>query len=83
VIDRGGIVRWAATFPDAVNPGADGLLSALEALRPAPAASGELESDNRTGTDPTTCPCGCGLSTAQVGKYRQLTSRFRGRLTGS
>jgi hypothetical protein len=25
-------VRWSATFPDAVNPGADGVLSALDGL---------------------------------------------------
>jgi peroxiredoxin len=29
---EGGLVRWSATFPDALNPGADGVLSALEAL---------------------------------------------------
>ena len=37
VIDPEGVVRWSATFPDMLNPGADGVLSALEALRPAPA----------------------------------------------
>jgi peroxiredoxin len=30
VIDGSGIVRWSAAFPDAVNPGVDGVLSALE-----------------------------------------------------
>jgi peroxiredoxin len=34
VIDGVGLVRWSAAFPDAVNPGADGILSALEDLRP-------------------------------------------------
>jgi peroxiredoxin len=37
VIDPEGVVRWSATFPDMLNPGADGVLSALEALRPASA----------------------------------------------
>ncbi|HEU0236166.1 MAG TPA: peroxiredoxin family protein [Candidatus Limnocylindrales bacterium] len=33
VVDHAGVVRWSATFPDAVDPGVDGVLSALEALR--------------------------------------------------
>jgi peroxiredoxin len=33
VIDEEGFVRWSAAFPDAVNPGVDGILSALEDLR--------------------------------------------------
>jgi peroxiredoxin len=38
VIDPAGVVRWSATFPDAVNPGVDGVLSVLEALaEPLPA----------------------------------------------
>ena len=32
VVDAGGCVRWSATFPDGLNPGTDGLLSALEGL---------------------------------------------------
>jgi len=32
VIDRGGIIRWSYCSPVAVNPGADGILEALEAL---------------------------------------------------
>ena len=32
VIDPGGIIRWSEVSPDAVNPGADGILAALEAL---------------------------------------------------
>jgi peroxiredoxin len=32
VIDRDGIVRWSYCSPVAVNPGADGILEALEAL---------------------------------------------------
>ncbi len=35
VIDPEGLVCWSATFPDMLNRGADGMLSALEALRPA------------------------------------------------
>lgn len=33
VIDRKGIIRWSMLSPDGVNPGADGILSALENLR--------------------------------------------------
>lgn len=32
VIDGGGIVRWSAVFPDALNPGIDGILTALESI---------------------------------------------------
>lgn len=32
VIDRNGVVAWCATFSDEVNPGVDGVLSALEAI---------------------------------------------------
>jgi peroxiredoxin len=38
VIDPEGFVRWSEAYPDALNPGADGVLSALEALRGAAAA---------------------------------------------
>jgi hypothetical protein len=31
-----GVVRWSATFPDRLNPGADWVLLAREALRSAP-----------------------------------------------
>jgi peroxiredoxin len=34
VIDRQGIVRWSYVSPIGVNPGADGILRALEALAP-------------------------------------------------
>jgi peroxiredoxin len=64
VIDRAGLIHWSATFPDAVNPGADGVLSALEELRPEPAEL--MHSVN--GVDATRCPCGCGLSIALVGQ---------------
>jgi peroxiredoxin len=32
VLDREGVVRWSVVAPPAVNPGADGILRALEAL---------------------------------------------------
>jgi peroxiredoxin len=32
VIDPMGVVAWSATYPDEVNPGVDGVLSALEAI---------------------------------------------------
>ena len=32
VIDPAGLVRWSGTFPDALNPGVDAVLKALEAL---------------------------------------------------
>ncbi|MFL5403678.1 MAG: redoxin domain-containing protein [Gemmatimonadales bacterium] len=38
VLDRDGIVRWSYLSPVNVNPGADGILQALEAL-PSPAAN--------------------------------------------
>ncbi len=65
VIDPDGIVRWRATFPDAVNPGVDGVLSALERLR----VDGGSQPHSRNGTDGDSCPCGCGLSAALVGQY--------------
>lgn len=34
VIDRDGIIRWSYVSPVGVNPGADGILEALEALTP-------------------------------------------------
>jgi len=37
VLDTGGVIRWSYVSPVGVNPGADGILSALEAL---PAATG-------------------------------------------
>ena len=66
VIDGEGIVRWSATFPDALNPGADGVLSALEALRPAAGSGAEVSPVGRDGGVGATCACGCGLSAAQV-----------------
>jgi peroxiredoxin len=39
VIDSKGIIQWSMLSPDGVNPGADGILSALEKLRPSVRAS--------------------------------------------
>jgi len=38
VLDREGIIRWSYLSPVGVNPGADGILEALEALQPSAAA---------------------------------------------
>lgn len=38
VIDRDGVIRWSFCSPVGVNPGADGILRALEALKPTAAA---------------------------------------------
>ncbi len=34
VIDADGIIRWSYVSPVGVNPGADGILRALESLQP-------------------------------------------------
>jgi peroxiredoxin len=34
VLDASGVIRWTQLSPDGVNPGADGILKALEALTP-------------------------------------------------
>src|SRR5260370_5541088 len=34
VLDAGGVIRWSYCSPVGVNPGADGILRALEALQP-------------------------------------------------
>jgi peroxiredoxin len=46
VIDKDGIIRWSFCSPVAVNPGADGILSALEsfATRSAPATTESVHS---------------------------------------
>ena len=67
VIDRDGIVRWWATFPDAVNPGVDGVLSALEQLR----IDSASQLHSRNDRDDDSCPCGCGLSAALVGQQER------------
>ena len=38
VLDGDGVVRWSYVSPVGVNPGADGILTALDALHPAAAA---------------------------------------------
>ena len=40
VLDTGGVIRWSYVSPVGVNPGADGILSALEAL-PAPTGASQ------------------------------------------
>jgi peroxiredoxin len=47
VIDKDGIIRWSFCSPIAVNPGADGILSALESIatRSAPAKTESVRSD--------------------------------------
>jgi peroxiredoxin len=40
VIDRDGVIRWSYVSPVEVNPGADGILSALEQLLSQPAHAG-------------------------------------------
>jgi len=39
VIDGAGVIRWSYLSPMGVNPGADGILNALEAIKTAPPAS--------------------------------------------
>jgi len=34
VVDSDGVIRWSYRSPVGVNPGADGILRALEALKP-------------------------------------------------
>jgi peroxiredoxin len=40
VIDRDGVIRWSYVSPAEVNPGADGILEALETLAHPEAAAG-------------------------------------------
>ena len=40
VVDGEGTIRWSYLSPDAVNPGADGILEALEGLQAQPAGKG-------------------------------------------
>ena len=58
VIDAAGIIRWSYLSPIGVNPGADGILAALERLTPeqrgakgAPASSGSRASDASPSAD--------------------------------
>jgi len=66
VLDRNGIVRWRETVPEAINPGIDGVLSALEQLRVTPVS----QAARCSGHGPGLCGCGCGLSAALVGSSR-------------
>jgi peroxiredoxin len=78
VIDAEGFVRWSGTYPDAVDPGVDGVLSALEALRSTGPAIDETTTPGRYRIDhAAVCACGCGLSAALTGKYAQSTSSSR------
>ena len=52
VVDAAGTVVWSATFPDALDPGVDGILTALEELA---ATSGRGGSRELAGADPTKC----------------------------
>lgn len=40
LIDKDGVIRWSYLSPFGVNPGADGILEALDKLEPNPAGSG-------------------------------------------
>src|SRR5918912_948898 len=61
VLDEHGVILWSQTFPAAINPGVDSILTALEALD-APQAS----SDGAPGSHPqldssrALCPCPTG-----------------------
>jgi peroxiredoxin len=47
VLDEHGVIRWSQTFPAAINPGVDGILTALEAL-----GAPEAGSDGAPGSHP-------------------------------
>ena len=47
VLDEDGVVRWSYVSPLAVNPGADGILDALESLDALATASSSSSSGNR------------------------------------
>jgi peroxiredoxin len=47
VLDEEGVVRWSYVSPIAVNPGADGILDALESLDALATASSSSSSGNR------------------------------------
>jgi peroxiredoxin len=47
VLDEDGVVRWSYVSPIAVNPGADGILDALESLDALATASSSSSSGNR------------------------------------
>jgi hypothetical protein len=47
VIDEDGVIFWSYCSPIAVNPGADGMLEALENLKEKRQSHGELEDSRR------------------------------------
>jgi hypothetical protein len=47
VIDEKGVIFWSYCSPVAVNPGADGILEALENLKEKRQSHGELEGSRR------------------------------------
>jgi peroxiredoxin len=49
VIDKGGVVFWSYRSPIAVNPGADGILDALERLSHQEGSHGNAESPSHAG----------------------------------
>lgn len=58
VIGPDGVVRWTTVVPDIVDPGADGILAALEGLG---RASRDMASPLAHGVAGDACRCGCGL----------------------
>jgi peroxiredoxin len=58
VIDADGIIRWSYRSPIGVNPGADGIVTALESLgaRPATAEAGTSAGRKRSDTAPEVRP---------------------------
>src|SRR5690349_20423330 len=57
VIDASGVIRWSYLSPMGVNPGADGILAALERLTPeqrGASASASASSGSRAGAASTT-----------------------------
>jgi peroxiredoxin len=55
VLDAAGIVRWSYLSPMKVNPGADGILAALEALTPEQRGQRQ-DADSRSATAATSAP---------------------------
>ena len=51
VIDAGGVIRWSYLSPMGVNPGADGILAALERLTPEQRGAGSSASAQATPRD--------------------------------
>jgi peroxiredoxin len=41
VLDAAGVIRWSFVSPVGINPGADGILEALDKLAPAPTSRGD------------------------------------------